>query len=98
MLCHLIFRTFSSGDAVVLEIDDKYACPLCADWEKQRYPVFDSGTKWTFQWPWTYSVVDGYIYFASGGEDSSELPWLLAGAIEREVTRYNRKAGTNYHL
>lgn len=35
---------------------------------------------------------------ASGGEDSSELPWLLAGAIEREVTRYNRKAGTNYHL
>ncbi|MDP3000957.1 MAG: hypothetical protein Q8N47_25975 [Bryobacterales bacterium] len=95
----LIFLAYASRDAFALDIDDKYACPLCVDGEKQRYPLFDSGTKWTFKWPWRYSVARGHIYFESiGGEDSSGLPRIKAGSIEREVTRYNRKAGTNYHL
>lgn len=95
----LIFLAYSTGDAFALDIDDKYACPLVVDGEKQRYPLFDSGTKWAFKWPWRYSVARGRIYFESiDGEDSSGLPWMKAGAIDREVTRYNRRAGTNYHL
>jgi hypothetical protein len=95
----LIFLAYESGDAFALDIDDKYACPLSVDGEKLRYPLFDSGTKWAFGWPWRYSVTKGRIYFENiDGEDSSGLPWMKAGAIERELTRYNRRAGTNYHL
>ena len=95
----LIFLAYESGDAFALDMDDKYACPLSLDGEKQRFPLFDSGTKWAFRWPWKYSVARGRILFQNiDGEDSSGLPWMKAGAIEREVTRYNRRAGTNYHL
>ena len=95
----LIFLAFASRDAFALDMDDKYACPLCVDGEKQRYPLFDSGTKWAFKWPWAYSVERGHIYFESiGGEDSSGLPWMTVGAIQRALTRHNRKAGTNYRL
>ena len=95
----LIFLAYASRDAFALDIDDKYACPLCVDGEKQPYPLFESQTKWAFKWPWRYSVARGHIYFESiEGEDSSGLPWMKAGLIEREVTRYNRKAGRNYHL
>jgi hypothetical protein len=95
----LIFLAYESGDAFALDIDDKYACPLSVDGEKLRYPLFDSGTKWAFGWPWRYSVTKGRIYFENiDGEDSSGLPWMKAGAIEQELTRYNRRAGTNYHL
>ena len=95
----LVFLANASRDAFALDIDDKYACPLSVDGKKQRYPLFDSGTKWAFKWPWKYSVTRGRIYFESiDGEDSSGLPWMKAGAIERAVTRYNDRAGTNYHL
>jgi hypothetical protein len=95
----LIFLALANGDAFALDIDDKYGCPLCVDGEKQRYPLFDTGPKWCFKWPWRYSVVRGLIYFENrSGEDSSGLPWMEAGAIKRALTRYNRKAGTNYHL
>jgi hypothetical protein len=95
----LIFLAYESGDAFALDMDDKYACPLSLDGEKQRFPLFDSGTKWAFRWPLKYSVARGRILFHNiDGEDSSGLPWMNAGAIEREVTRYNRRAGTNYHL
>ena len=99
MMGCLIFLAYESGDAFALDIEDKYACPLSIDGEKQRYPLFDTGTKWAFMWPWRYSVARGNIYFEDiGGEDSGALPSVKAGAIEREVRRYNRKAGTNYHL
>lgn len=95
----LIFLAYESGDAFALDIDDKYACPLSVDGEKQRYPLFDSGTKWGFHWPWRYRVARGRIYFESiEGEDPGGLPSMKAAAIEREVVRYNRRAGTNYHL
>ena len=95
----LVFLAYESGDAFALDIEDKYACQLCADGEKHRYPLFDTGTKWAFKWPWTYSLAKGHIYFERiGNQDSSDLPWLKAGAIEREVTRHNRKAGKNFHL
>jgi hypothetical protein len=95
----LIFLAYESGDAFALDIDDKYACPLSVDGEKLRYPLFDRGTKWAFGWPWRYSVTKGRIYFENiDGEDSSGLPWMKGGAIEQELTRYNRRAGTNYHL
>jgi hypothetical protein len=95
----LVFLAYASGDAFALDIEDKYACQLCVDGEKERYPLFDTGTKWAFKWPWRYSLAKGHIYFERiDGDDSSGLPWMKAGAIEREVTRYNRKAGTNYHL
>lgn len=94
----LVFLAYASGDAFALDIEDKYACQLCVDGEKQRYPLFDTGTKWAFKWPWRYSLAKGHIYFERIDDDSSGLPWMKAGAIEREVTRYNRKAGTNYHL
>jgi hypothetical protein len=99
MMGCLIFLAYSSGDAFALDIEDKYACPLCLDGAKLPYPLFDTGTKWVFTWPWTYFVAKGQIYFKwVNGEDSSGLPSMKAGAIEREVNRYNRKAGTNYHL
>ena len=95
----LIFLAYESRHAFALDIDDKYACPLCVDGEKQPYPLFEGQTKWTFKWPWRYSVARGHIYFENiGGEDSSGLPRMKAGAIERALTRYNRQAGTNYHL
>jgi hypothetical protein len=95
----LVFLAYASGDAFALDIEDKFACQLCVDGEKQRYPLFDTGTKWAFQWPWRYSLAKGHIYFERSGSDGSRgLPWMKAGAIEREVARYNRKAGTNYHL
>jgi hypothetical protein len=95
----LIFLAYESGDAFALDIDDKYACPLSVDGEKLRYPLFDRGTEWAFGWPWRYSVTKGRIYFENiDGEDSSGLPWMKGGAIEQELTRYNRRAGTNYHL
>ena len=44
-------------------------------------------------------MTKGRIYFENiDGEDSSGLPWMKGGAIEQELTRYNRRAGTNYHL
>ena len=95
----LIFVAYASGDAFVLDIDDKYACPLSVDGEKQQYPLFDSGTQWAFKWPWRYSVAKGHICFETiGSNDSAGLPRLKAGAIEREVARYNRRAATNHHL
>ncbi len=95
----LMFLAYGSGDAFALDIEDKYACPLCLDREKHQYPLFDTGTRWAFKWPWRYLRAKGHIYFDRvDGEDSSELPWMGVGAIEREVTRYNRRAGTNYHL
>jgi hypothetical protein len=95
----LIFLANDRGDAFALDMDDKYACPLSVDGEKQRYPLFDGGTKWRFIWPWRYSLARGRIYFENiDGEAPGELPWMKAAAIEREVARYNRKAGANYHL
>jgi len=99
MMGPLIFLAFASRDAFALDVEDKYACPLCVDGEKLHYPLFDTGTKWAFRWPWKYSLAKGRIYFeVTDSGDSSGLPWMKAGAIEREITRYNRKAGTNYHL
>ena len=95
----LMFLAYSRGDAFALDIEDRCACPLCLDRAIHRYPLFDTGTKWAFNWPWRYSVARGHIYFKRiDGKDSSGLPSMKAGAIEREVDRYNRRAGTNYHL
>ncbi len=95
----LVFVAFSTGDAFALDIDDKLACPLCLDGQKERYPLFETGTKWFFKWPWRYSWARGHIFFERiDGGDSRGLPWMKVGGIEREVTRYNRKAGTNHHL
>ena len=60
----LIFLAFASGDAFALDIEDKYGCQLCVDGEKLHYPLFDTGTKWAFRWPWRYSLAKGHIYFA----------------------------------
>jgi hypothetical protein len=95
----LVFLAFENADAFALDIDDKFACPLCLDGQKQPYPLFETETKWAFKWPWSYFAARGRIYFARiDDSDSSGLPSMKASAIEREVTRYNRKAGTNYHL
>jgi hypothetical protein len=95
----LVFLAYSSGDAFVLDVEDKYACPLCVDREKHRYPLVDTGTKWAVNWPWKYSLIKGNVYFRRiDGNDSSRLPSMKAGAIAREVDRYSRRAGTNYRL
>jgi hypothetical protein len=39
----LIFLAFESGDAFALDMDDKYACPLSLDGEKQRFPCSTAG-------------------------------------------------------
>jgi len=99
MMGPLIFLAYASGDAFALDVEDKYACPLCIDGERVHFPLFDTGTKWEVIWPWRFFTAKGRIHFeATGGSDSSGLPWLKAGGIERYINRYNRKAGTNYHL
>ena len=99
MMGCLVFLAYASGDAFALDIEDKCACQLCADGDRQHYPLFDTGAKWAFKWPWRYCLAEGRVYFERiGSGDASGLPWMKAGAIEREVARYNRKAGTNYHL
>jgi hypothetical protein len=96
MMGPLMFLAYANGDAFVLDIEDKFACQLCDDGKKQRYPLFDSGTQWVFKWPWRYFLAKAHIYFERiYDEDPSDLPWMKAGLIEREVARYNRKAGTN---
>jgi hypothetical protein len=95
----LVLLSYASGDAYILDIEDKYACELCADGRKRRYPLFDAGTTWAFKWPWRYSLAKGRVYFERiDGGDSSGLPSMIARGIERAVTQHNRKAGTNYHL
>src|SRR2546430_963420 len=66
----LVFVAYASGDAYALDLEDRYGCELCADGEKQRYPLFDAGTKWAFEWPWRYFVAKGHIYFerTDGGD------------------------------
>ena len=74
----LVFLAYTTGDAFVLDIEDKFACPLCDEGEKLRYPLFDTGTTWVFVWPWRFSVAQGRIYFERlDGEDSSGLPWMI---------------------
>jgi hypothetical protein len=46
MMGPLMFLAYAKGDAFVLDIEDKFACQLCDDGKKQRYPLFDSGTQW----------------------------------------------------
>jgi hypothetical protein len=83
-----IFLAYASGDAFALDIEDKYACQLCVDGEKQRYPLWDAGTKWVFQWPRKYSLAKERIFFERiDRDDTSGLPWMKAGVIEREITR-----------
>jgi hypothetical protein len=95
----LVFTAHEDGDAFAFDVEDKFACPLCEEGEKVRYPLFETATKWAFKWPWRYYVERGRIYFERiDGEDSSGLPWMKAGAIERHIAKYNRRAGTNYHL
>jgi hypothetical protein len=99
MMGCLMFLAYAGGDAFVLDLDDKYACPLCLDGQKQPYRLLDTGTTWAFEWPWSYDLAKGSVYFKrTDGEDSSGLPSMIAGALDREVKRYNRKAGTNFHL
>jgi len=99
MLGCLIFLANASGDAFALDVEDKHGCPLCLGREKLPYPVFDAGSHWDFHWPWRYFLARGSIYFETKDDnDTNALPSMKAGAIEREVARYNRKAGTNYHL
>ena len=99
MIACLVFTAYEGGDAFALDLDDKFACPLCEEGEKLRYPLFETDTKWVLKWPWYYYVARGHIYFERiDGEDSSGLPWMKAGAIEREIAKYNRRTGTNYHL
>ena len=99
MITCLVFTAYDSRDAFALDLDDKFACALCEEGEKLRYPLFETDTKWVLKWPWHYYVARGNIYFERiDGEDSSGLPWMKAGAIEREIAKYNRRTGTNYHL
>jgi hypothetical protein len=99
MITCLVFTAHEDGDAFAFDVEDKFACPLCEDGEKLRYPLFETDTKWVLKWSWHYYVARGHIYFERiDGEDSRGLPWMKAAAIERQIAKYNRRAGTNYHL
>jgi hypothetical protein len=94
----LLFLAFSNGDAFALDLDDKFACPLCLEGEKQTYPLVDTGEQWAFQWPWSYYVARGRIHFETTDEGDPVAMQLVVGTIEQKVYDYNRKAGTNFHL
>ena len=66
----LLFLAYSSGDGFALDLDDKFACPLCLDGKKQPYLLTDRENQWAFQWPWRYYVARGRIHFepTDGGE------------------------------
>jgi hypothetical protein len=94
----LVFVANSAGDAFALDLDNKFACALCLEREKQPYRLLDTGSQWVFQWPWTYSVSRGRIHFETTEKGDPVPMQLAAGTIERKVNDYNRKAGTNYRL
>jgi hypothetical protein len=95
----LLFVADAAGDAFVLDLEDKYACELCADGQKRRYPLYETSDQWAVQWPWLYYVSRGHIFFKRrDGGDSGNLPYVQAGAIERFIARSNRRTGTNNHL
>jgi len=99
MIGPLMFIAYDGGDAFVLDLEDKYACQICADGKKQHYPLFETETKWIFNWPWRYFLAEGDVWFEKcNGGDSSGLPSMIAGGLKRMLARYNRKAGTSYQL
>jgi hypothetical protein len=59
MIACLVFVAFDNGDAFALDLDDKFACPLCEEGKKLRYPLFETDTKWVLKWPWYYYVARG---------------------------------------
>ena len=95
----LVFTAHENGVAFALDVEDKFACPLCEEGKKLRYPLFETDTKWVLKWPWHYHVARGHIYFErTDGGDSSGLPWMEADEIARQIAKYNSRAGTNYQL
>ena len=94
----LLFLAFSGGDAFALDLEDKFACPLCLEGEKQPYRLLVTGNKWAFHWPWRYYVTRGRIHFETTDGGDPVAMQLAAGTIDRKVKDYNRKAGTNYRL
>ena len=94
----LVFVANAGGDAFALDLDDKFACPLCLEGEKQPYPLTDTGNQWAFHWPWSYYVARGRIHFETTDEGDPVAMQLAAGTIERKVNDYNRKARTNFRL
>lgn len=95
----LVFVACASGDAFALDVEDRFACPLCLEGEKQPYRLLDAGKTWAFHWPWKYFLAREKICFEriDGGDPYVALS-LKAGAIQREVERYNRNEGSKFHL
>jgi hypothetical protein len=94
----LMFLALSNGDAFALDLEDRFACPLCLEGEKQPYPLIDAGAQWVFKWPWSYYVARGRIHFETTDEGAPVALQLGAGTIERQLKAANQRAGTNYHL
>ena len=94
----LMFLSLSTGNAFALDLNDKFACPLCLEREKQPYCLWDAGTRWYFKWPWRYSLARGRLNFErTDGGGAVDLQ-LAVGSIERQLKAANQRAGTNYHL
>jgi hypothetical protein len=94
----LMFLALANGDAFALDLDDRFACPLCLEGERQRYPLLDTGKQWAFQWPWRYFVARGRIHFDRTDGGGFAQVQLAAGTIERQLKAANQRVGTNYHL
>jgi hypothetical protein len=94
----LVFLSYENGDAYVLDVEDKYACPLCLEGETQPDRISSVGEQWAVQWPWRYFLAEGHICFDLIDADAGDLPWLEAELIEEQIRRYNRKSGTKWRL
>ena len=94
----LLLVAHERGDAFALDLEDKFACPLCLNGKKQPFPLTEAETQWRFQWPWRYRESRGRLVFERTGNGEAVAIRLAAGEFHRRIEAYNRKAGTSYRL
>jgi hypothetical protein len=95
----LVFLASANEDAYALDLEDRFACPLCLNGEKQPYAPLDAGTRWSFHWPWRYFLAQGLICFErTDGGDPYVAITLDASVVAGELALYNQREGSNFHL
>ncbi|MBI4646928.1 MAG: hypothetical protein HY738_10135 [Bacteroidia bacterium] len=63
----LLFST-ETGDAWILDTEDKFAICLMQNWIKQKYKIIDTSTQFGFDWDYQYHIEgDSFIVLNKSG-------------------------------
>lgn len=87
VLGSLILFSTETGDAWILDREDKSALCLARDGEKQTFTVFDTTTKFGIEWTATYHI-DGDAFIV--GEESGQIRTII-GYPTREIIQATRQ-------